>query len=87
MLLVIGTFSAQFFKKEDHMAIQLLHNGKTEKDTKTMVGDSTHFGLTSVFVFKCKEGDNSFNMQYSTKGIVEKMGKHCPENNLDSRNM
>lgn len=87
VLLIIGTFSGQFFKKEDHIAIQLLLNGKAEKDSKTMVGDTSHFGLTSAFVFKCKEGDNSFNMQYSTKGIVEKMGKHCPENNQDARNM
>lgn len=39
ILLLIGTFTGEFMKKDDHINIQLLLNGKVEKDTKTMVGD------------------------------------------------
>lgn len=87
ILLIIGTLTGEFMKKDDHMNIHLLLNGKVEKDTKTMVGDVKRFALTDGFVFKCKTGENVFNMQYNTKGIVNKMGKHCPDNGVDSRNL
>lgn len=87
VLLLMGSFSGTFDKKADHLAIQLLLNGKVEKDTKTMIGDSTKFALANAFVFKSKEGEQSFNMQYNTKGIVQKMGKHCPDNMYDSRDL
>lgn len=57
VLLLVGTFSGSFEKKEDHMAIQLLLNGKAEKDTKTMIGDNLKFALSNAFVFKSKEGE------------------------------
>jgi len=65
----------------------LLLNGKVEKDTKGILGDTKHFSISTGFVFKAPEGSQSINMQYRTGGTVSKAGSHCTDNGNDMRSM